>query len=573
MQRMRLQRWVVSAVVLGVLVAAPVAGASEEVEQEPVGRWWVSEAAALENQADLKADFDGNGFADLAVGAPWEDIGPAIDSAGALSVFYWNSTSSLPFSGETWAQGATGSTFSESDDRFAEVLVAGDFNGDGVYDLAVGVPHEDLETHPDAGMVQVLYGVSGTGLTLTSDQYFHQDVSGIPGVLEEGDLFGYALAAGDFDNDGYDDLAVGAPYEDVGGVSNAGYVTVIFGSAGGLDASDTEDWLKEDISGIGEADDFFGRVLATGDFDGDGYDDLALGTPGDDLAAIPNAGSVDILFGSSGGLTTRVTNDYWHQDRSGIPGTAEEYDGFGAALAVGDFDDDGYDDLAIGVPYEDLGSPAIVHAGYVHVLYGSSAGLTATDTDVFYQGGGNTSNSAEADDQFGLSLAAGDLDNDGYDDLVVGVPMEDWSTTVNAGMVHIFWGGSSGVYDDDQSFSEGALSLNANVEHFDEFGRALAVSDFNGDGYGDLAVGVPMEDIDTTENAGWVTLLFGTSGLISYDNAILRQHSAGSGQLDEDNDRFGWAVAAVPLQLVPADLIFSDDFESGDTDAWTTTGS
>ena len=571
MKRMKLQRMVVSAVALGLLVAAHVAGAGEEIEREPVERWWISEAAALENQADLKADFDGNGFADLAVGAPWEDVGPAIDSAGALSAFYWNSNSSQPSSGDSWLQGATGSTFSESDDRFAEVLVAGDFNGDGVYDLAIGVPHEDLETQPDAGMVQVLYGLYGTGLTLTGNQYFHQDVSGIPGVLEEGDLFGYSLAAGDFDNDGYDDLAVGAPYEDAGGVSNAGYVTIIFGNAGGLDASQTQDWLKDDVSGIREPDDFFGRVLAVGDFDGDGFDDLAVGTPGDDLGAVSNAGSVDILFGSSSGLTTRATDDHWHQDRSGIPGTAEEYDAFGASLAVGDFDDDGYDDLAIGVPYEDLGSPTVDQAGYVHVLYGSSVGLAATDSDALYQGGGNTSNSAETDDQFGLSLAAGDFDNDGYDDLAVGVPMEDWSTVVNAGMVHVFWGGSSGVDDGDQSFSQESLSLNGTAEHFDEFGRTLAVSDFNGDGYDDLAVGVPMEDIDTTENAGWVTLLFGTSGLISYDNAIVFQHSAGTGQSAEDNDRFGWAVAAVPPQLAPEDLIMADGFESADTSGWSST--
>ncbi|MEE4272263.1 MAG: FG-GAP repeat protein [Thermoanaerobaculales bacterium] len=571
MQQMRLQRLVNTAVALLVAMVAPKTGSAAEFEMPR----WADEAEILENQTGLKTNFDGNGYADLAVGAPGQDLNPLIESVGALSAFCWDSSTWMPSSGETWFQTATGSTTSEADDQFAEVLTTGDFNGDGVWDLAIGVPHEDWngDTHPDAGMVQVLFGASGTGLTLAGSQFFDQGSSGIPGDVEDGDRFGFALAAGDFDDDGYDDLAIGVPYEDIGGIIDAGYVTIIFGGAGGLDVDHTEAWTRNDASGTNEneTDDRFGWALATGDFDGDGYGDLAIGTPSDDLGAVTNSGSVDILFGSIGGLTTRPTNDYWHQDRIGIEGTAEPYDAFGATLAAGDFDDDGYDDLAIGVPGEDLGSPAVSNAGYVHVLFGSSAGLTATGSEAFHQGGGSTSDSCELEDQFGLSLATGDFNDDGYDDLVVGVPKEDWGAVPDAGIIHIFWGGFAGVDDHDQCIAQEDLVQNGDTEDHDEFGHAVAASDFNGDGYDDIAVGVPMKDINMIEDAGWVVILFGTSGNVSHFNMTVHQGSAGSTATYEANDRFGWALAAVPLQSVPESLVFADGFESGTTAAWTDT--
>jgi hypothetical protein len=335
--------------------------------------------------------------------------------------------------------------------------------------------------------------------------------------------------------------------------------------------SRSEGWTRNQASATNEneTDDRFGWALATGDFDGDGYDDLAMGTPADDLGAVTNSGSVDILFGNGGGLTARPTNDYWHQDRSGIAGTAEAYDAFGATLATGDFDDDGYDDLAIGVPGEDLGNPAVGNAGYLHVLYGSSVGLTATGSDSFFQGGGNVSDSYELEDQFGLSLATGDFNDDGYDDLVVGVPKEDWDAVPDAGLIHVLWGGFSGIDDHDQLIVEDDLAQDGQSEDHDQFGQTLAASDFNGDGYDDIAIGVPMEDFGTTEDVGRVVLLFGTSGSVSLFNHLVVQGSAGSGATADEDDRFGWALAAVPLQTVPLDLIFADGFESGTTGAWS----
>ena len=114
--------------------------------------------------------------------------------------------------------------------------VRGDFNGDGIGDLAVGAPGEDIGAIVDAGVVHVMNG-SAAGLTATGSQYWNQNSAGIADAVETGDGFGSTLTAGDFNGDGRDDLAIGAPAEDVGATVDAGVVHVLYGSAAGLTAT------------------------------------------------------------------------------------------------------------------------------------------------------------------------------------------------------------------------------------------------------------------------------------------------------------------------------------------------
>ena len=134
--------------------------------------------------------------------------------------------------------------------QFASALASGDFNNDGFDDLALGVRGEDIGAVANAGAVNVLRG-SGAGLTAAGDQIWHQDSAGILDVAESGDAFGSALAVGDFNNDGFDDLAVGAHDEDVGTVANAGALNVLRGSAAGLTAAGNQIW-HQDSAGIAE---------------------------------------------------------------------------------------------------------------------------------------------------------------------------------------------------------------------------------------------------------------------------------------------------------------------------------
>jgi hypothetical protein len=262
------------------------------------------------------ADFNGDGYADLAVGVPG-----AVDTAGTVVVLYGTANGIRDAGAQRWHQGRAGIAGARTaGHRFGSALASGDFDRDGYADLAVGIPG-DTRT---AGAVTVIYGTAD-GLAAAGDDRWHQDVDGIGGNAAAGHGYGSALTSGDFDGDGYDDLAVGIP----GAKNTAGAVNVLYGGGGGLSVA-ADQYLHQDVAGIvGKSvrGNTYGSALTAADFDGDGYDDLAVGAPG----AIQTEGSVSVMYGSNRGLTADG-DQRWYQDRNSVEDTGETGDAFGAAL-------------------------------------------------------------------------------------------------------------------------------------------------------------------------------------------------------------------------------------------------
>ncbi len=354
-------------------------------------------------------------------------------------------------------------------------LAWGDFNGDGVGDLAIGAPYYTLDAglfgphESEAGAVWILFGTKKTstsfgGLTIRSDRLFQEDdlnFSEYPaGRLSlAGDHFGAALASGDFDGDGLFDLAIGAPDKSFEGTvpylrygpGVGGEVFLLRGDRGGIDTGQFSYRTREGRSynELGR----FGAALATGDFNGDGLADLAVGVPlsgsqvVDGRITTQGSGAVEVSVGVSPWAGT-TSETLWTQQDMG--GTNVSGDHFGTALAAGDFNDDKKADLAIGAPLKNAGG--FTNSGEVRVIYGSATGLSTTvrNVQVFRDSSGS-----QTEARFGSSLTAWNFGRNECPggasfclltqiqrtaDLAIGSPYRNVNGLSDAGSVNVLYG-------------------------------------------------------------------------------------------------------------------------------------
>lgn len=408
-----------------------------------------------------------------------------------------------------------------------------DFNGDGYADSVVGVYRGDADGEKSAGYLHVLYGGSGGAGTSTAS--VSQNSPGVPGTSEKDDRFGSSVATEDVDGDGFTDVVVGAPGEDVGSdpaATGHGSVVVLYGSSSG-------GFVRGRTIAQGPVGGGAGASLAVGDFTQDGAVDVAVGLPRGEFGEVglrpgpltedkPLTSLLRTGFGGTSGrlaagdfdgngktdlAISAYSNDdsrtaLWSWNGSAL----QEYwksPATGYGIAAGDFDGDSVDDLALGhcliIAEADrstgaCGPDELAKGGKVRVLYGGGgAEGFGTRNHTFSQDTPGVAGTAEEADNFGIKLAAGDLNGDGRDDLVAGTPGEAIGTAGHAGSATVLTSGPDGLLDASgtarsTAWHQDSTGVPGAAEVNDEFGSALAIGDHDGDGDGDVTVGVYNEN-------------------------------------------------------------------------------
>lgn len=501
--------------------------------------------------------FDGNPVVDLAVGVVLEDINGIAD-AGAIHVLD-GSTSGLISGRQIFMTQDTDGLEDqcEDSDEFGRNMISGDFNGDGYADLAVYVS-ELIGDVKRAGAVQVIYGsYASLSEAFQTDQFIHQGLETIPGEPASYSYFGSALAAGDFNRDGYADLVIGQSAWNFDDVIDSGAIYVIPGGPVGLDCGRTVVFSQGvgGLPGTPMENDYFGRSLEAADFNGDDYCDLAIGVPGKTIQGNESAGCVVLMKGTHFGLVAADFPVIWQGMGGVIAEQPEADDSFGTDLSSGDFDGDGYADLAIGVwESYSLESTYIPFAGGVHIVHGSADGLKSAGNRFFRQGENGVSGAPEEEDGFGVSLASGDFNGDGFCDLIAGVPYEDVNED-DEGAFHLMYGSHSGIEPAGSALHYQGDGLIPGIgERGDNLGLINAAADFDHDGFSDLALGLYEKNLETEEvvsNAGILIVIPGSSaGLTTEGILIFSQDDADIPDEAEDTDLFGYSLAPSAMRTM-----------------------
>ena len=454
---------------------------------------------------------------------------------------------------------------------------AGDLNGDGFAELVVGAPQAKLDGlgGPADGVVYLIPGSALLGLDVMNELTIRPSDCGIaPNVSPTQAVnFGLAIALGNFDGDEYDDLAIGAPGATVDG-NPGGVVVVLYGTQFGVIPSDAEIWSQntpgiqdkaEHWPGSGDIHttfEEFGKSLVTGDFNGDGFDDLAIGVA-EKVGSTVDAGGVHVIYGGPHGLSAKHDR-LWTQNSSGVKGKAEVGEEFGSVLAAADFDQDGFDELVIGTPFETIGKSPI---GVVQVLRGSAKGLTSHGNQLLKPPNFKSESLTEA--EFGVALAVGDFDGDTFPDLAVSNPTE---TSVQnpalTGSIWIYHGGAGGLVKHGATrLTQEGLGLTLTAAH--DFGRGLAGGDFDGDGFSELAIGEPHQLSSPGVTGGGVFVLKGAATLSGVGATFWSQDSSGIIGVGANGEAFGSVLATANVNGDECpELLVGAPFDANDSDGF-----
>ncbi len=530
-------------------------------------------------------DFNGDGIADFVVSAPANEAGRE-QVYGSKQYIVYGDVNGMPKFNLDAMTADQGIVLSTSNIRFGSIDLGatgnsltglGDMNGDGFDDFAMASNRGDSAF--------VIFGRGGNATqaidlaTITASNNGTATADGfIISNTGSGAWFGTGLAGGDINGDGYGDLVVGSSDS-----NGSGQYSVLFGHSG---ASGTTSWQNlyasfDGLHSVGNfaafgallptsqsqnvtttefafanntADGDFGdRIAVVGDINSDGYNDYLVTVPRADLGATADAGLAYLVFGSANGLGTFDIKNLTAAQGIKLKGTEFGESLGGTSLGgapslgglvgdanvhyaqshsvstIGDINNDGIDDFAVGSP--GWGNQGFLDsgAGRTYVVYGQAAGVNWADMTLSSLNGttgfilnkssaGASSTSNTNNNQLGWSIAgAGDFNGDGLDDMVVSAVGETVSGKIGAGAAYVVFGQSgsnvastfTATTDLDALVNNGKAAKFAGDYAQDHFGASVSMGDFNGDGVSDILVGAPGSDAGGPD-AGKTWLIMGS---------------------------------------------------------------
>uniref|UniRef100_UPI001882905E beta strand repeat-containing protein n=1 Tax=aff. Roholtiella sp. LEGE 12411 TaxID=1828822 RepID=UPI001882905E len=486
------------------------------------------------NSVSSAGDINGDGFDDLIIGASDADPNGQVDAGSSYVVFGTNSgfSASLDLSSLNGSNGFV-INGNAGDGSGISVSSAGDINGDGFDDLIIGAYRASPNGQDRAGSSYVVFGTN-SGFSASLDV---SSLNGSNGFVINGinrfDLSGFSVSsAGDINGDGFDDLIIGARYADPNGQNSSGSSYVVFGTNSGFSASLDLSSLNGSngfvINGINVGDLSGTSVSSAGDINGDGIDDLIIGARGADPNGQVDAGSSYVVFGTNSGFSASL-------DVSSLNGSngfvinginAGDNSGFSVSSA-GDINGDGIDDLIIGARYADPNSQE--RAGSSYVVFGTNSGFGAGfDLSSLHGSEGFVINGINAGDNSGTSVSsAGDINGDGFDDLIIGARYADPYRQQSAGSSYVVFGFASPTVNDTATTDEDTA---VNISVLANDNNSLTVTAVNGT---TIVVGTAI----TLSSGALVTL--NADGTFTYDpNAQFNALAVG----ETATDSFTYAI-------------------------------
>jgi hypothetical protein len=482
-----------------------------------------ADGARMGSSVSTAGDVNGDGYGDIVI------AGSGVTDASEARVYHGG--------GDTVALAAGFSTpdFPASSEAGSSLAAAGDLNGDGYGDHLIGAPRDD-GAFDDAGSFRPVYGGSCGPACGPPPPLIHDWI----GAQADERLGASVAGAGDVNGDGFDDALVGAPRYDVSHPPadtrvDAGRVRLYLGTASGLSIA-----AALDLEGDEDGAEFGGAVASAGDVNGDGHADVLVGEPYADAPLLPDAGRVSLYLGRPDPIALSTTPAWvTYGTRAG------GHFGFGVASA-GDVDRDGRSDVIIA---EERGGA--LGLGAAHLYLGNASGLSPMRAQLFE----NDSSQGVPAEPSGTSVSsAGDVNGDGYADIVVGFPsyVATSGATSADGLVRVYLGGAPGpdAIADTEVIGDPGMHLGFSVS---------GGGDFDGDGYSDITVGAPGTQV-SEPGEGAVFVFHGSAaGIAAAPSASLADTPGESSEfghdvasaLDTNGDGFADLVASAPRADAP----------------------